>query len=157
LSPWTLGGRLAGQHLANDAGASYGYNARGLLGWMESDDVDQVWYGAFGGPCQSGMIRYDASGNRKQMGVTGSLSDSVVHPGNVYYQYNTKDQLTNETSTRVGGALNQGFDYDDAFNPTTLRSTGSLPYNENNQRTGSQTYVYDGNGNPTTYKGSTLT
>lgn len=44
---------------------------------------------------------HDASGNRTQMGVTGSLSDSVVHPGNVFFEYNTKDQLTYETSTRV--------------------------------------------------------
>jgi RHS repeat-associated protein len=57
----------------------------------------------------------------------------------------------------VGGTLNQGFAYDDAGNPTTLRGVSSIPYNRNNQRTGSETYTYDGNGNPITYKGTALT
>jgi len=43
--------------------------------------------------------------------------------------------------------------YDNAFNPTTLRSTAGLTYNADNQRTGD---TYDGNGNPTSYSGTTL-
>lgn len=96
------------------------------------------------------QMPYDAAGNRTSMTVTyGDYPGTTV--------YNAKNQLTQERTTRNGGYADSNFAYDDAFNPTTLRSVGNIPYNTNNQRTGSQTYVYDGNGNPTTYKGATLT
>jgi RHS repeat-associated protein len=150
-------GRLAYQYLANGLQTSYTYNARGFLDTLKNEVVGVDVYSNFAGQSGGARMTYDAAGNRTGMGVTGTLADSVVHPGNVSYTYTNKNELWTEVSTRVGGTLDQGFGYDSAGNPTTLRGTGSIPYNTDNQRTGTQTYVYDGNGNATTYKGTTLT
>ncbi len=134
--------RMTHQVTHETAMRSYAYNQRGFMTTLITEQ--------YGGPAF--QMPYDASGNRTSMAVTQGN-----YPGTTNYVYNTKDQLTQERTTRNGGYADRNFAYDDAFNPTTLRSTGSIPYNTNNQRTGSQTYVYDGNGNPTTYKGTTLT
>jgi RHS repeat-associated protein len=145
-------GRLSGQYTGNYwIYTEYAYNARGMLTYADNyNGSDWSFYSNFYGA--GGPMRYDAAGSRKGMTVYDG-----DYTGTVSYLYNSRNQLAHETSTRVGGTLDQGFGYDSAGNPTTLRGTPNLPYNRDNQRTGTGTYVYDGNGNPTTYKGTTLT
>lgn len=158
-SAWSydVNGRLDYQYQANGLQTAYTYNSRGLLGTLQNEVPGVDVYSSFAGPSGGARMTYDAAGNRTAMGVSGTLADSVVHPGNVTYTYTTKNQLYHETSTRVGGTLDQGFGYDGAGNPTTMRGTPNLSYNGDNQRTGTGTYAYDGNGNATTYKATTLT
>jgi RHS repeat-associated protein len=70
------------------------------------------------------------------------------------YQYDAKDQLTQEQSPR-GLGYTHSFGYDAAGNPTTFKGTAQS-FNSNNQQTGAG-FSHDANGNPTTYKGTTLT
>ncbi|HEV2473213.1 MAG TPA: RHS repeat-associated core domain-containing protein, partial [Chthonomonadales bacterium] len=78
-------------------------------------------------------------------GVTG-------YSGTTQYRYNSQDEITQESSTRLGSYSNS-FGYDSAFNPTTFRGA-TLTFNSDNQNTAD---TFDGNGNPTTYNGTTLT
>ncbi len=71
-------------------------------------------------------------------------SSSIV---NTSFSYDALNRLTNENTT-AGASLTHS--YDNAGNPTELRNVGGLGYNPDNQPL-SSSYVYDGNGNPTTY------
>jgi hypothetical protein len=64
----------------------------------------------------------------------------------------SKDQLTQETSTRNSN-YTHNFAFDSAGNPTTFKGS-SQSFNANNQRTAD---THDGSGNATTYKGNTCT
>ncbi len=84
--------------------------------------------------------------------MIASVPSYSAHSGTVSYGYDSKDQLTQETSTRNGG-YSQNQVFDPAGNPTTLRSASGLTYHSHNQ---TSTNTYDASGNPTTYKGSPL-
>ena len=97
-------------------------------------------------------ITYDGIGNRTS--VTASIPGATSLNGTTGYTYDSKNQLSQETSTRNGG-LTDNFAYDSAGNPTTFKGQ-TRTYNSNNQQTGTG-FSYNNNGNPTTYGGSTLT
>jgi len=85
--------------------------------------------------------------------TSASIPGATSLSGTTGYSYDSKDQITQETSTRNGGFTDY-FGYDSAGNPTTFKGV-TKSYNSNNQQTGTG-FSYDGNGNPTTYAGTTL-
>jgi RHS repeat-associated protein len=135
---------LATQTLANGATASYTYNALGqvtrLLNQLGGNTISDF-----------SSITYDGAGNHKS--ITASIPGATSLSGVTDFTYDTKDQLTQESSTRNGG-FTDNFGYDTAGNPTSFKGV-TKSYNSNNQQTGTG-FSYDGNGNPTTYNGTTL-
>jgi RHS repeat-associated protein len=129
----------------NGASTTYEYNARGFLTRLTNRDV--------GGNVLSDFqnLRYDGVGNRTQMTVSFPAMPSLG--GVTNYSYDTKNQLLQEQSTRVGG-YTFTFAYDPAQNPTQFKGQ-SRTYNANNQLIGAG-FAYDGNGNPVLYKGVNL-
>lgn len=97
-------------------------------------------------------IAYDGVGNRTALAA--SIPGTTALNGTTGYSYDSKDQLTLETSTRNGGFTNN-FSYDTAGNVTSFAGV-TKTYNSNNQQTGTG-FSYDSNGNPTTYNATTLT
>jgi len=121
------------------------------------------------------VLAYDGAMNlvRRVVDVPGQASLSSVST----YGYDEGDQITSESSTRGdGNTYSRTWNYDHAGNPTggsnTSSNGGGTPatstwartFNESNQETtlgidpdtGQQNkllYQYDGNGNPTLYKG----
>ena len=138
-------GWLSSQTLGNGASTVYTQNALGQLTDMTTQASGTTL-------SEFGSMTYDGVGNRTA--ITASVPVMPSYSGATTYQYDPKDQLTNETSQRGSGYSN-GFAYDLAGNPTTSRSSGPNSFNTDNQITGSG-YTYDGNGNPTTYKGTTV-
>jgi RHS repeat-associated protein len=144
---WTYknNNRLESQTLDNGATATYTYNALGqvtrLLNEIASTTISDF-----------SSISYDGAGNRSS--VTASIPGTTSLDGTTSYTYDSKDQLTQETSTRNGG-FTDNFSYDSGANPTSFKGV-SKSYNSNNQQTGTG-FSYDGNGNPTSYGGVTLT
>ncbi|HEY3039307.1 MAG TPA: RHS repeat-associated core domain-containing protein [Pyrinomonadaceae bacterium] len=136
---------LSTQTLANDALATYTHNALGqvteLLNQIGSTTISDF-----------SSITYDGVGNRAS--VSASIPGATSLNGVTGYSYDTKDQITQETSTRNGG-FTDNFGYDSAGNPTSFKGI-TKAYNSNNQQTGTG-YSHDGNGNPTNYGGTTLT
>jgi RHS repeat-associated protein len=136
---------LQTQTLANGATATYTYNALGqitrLLNEISSTTISDF-----------SSLGYDGVGNRTS--VTASISGATALNGTTGFTYDSKNQLTQETSTRNGG-FTDNFTYDSAGNPTSFKGV-TKSYNSNNQQTGTG-FAYDGNGNPTTYGGITLT
>jgi RHS repeat-associated protein len=136
---------LQTQTLHNGATATYRHNAMGHL----TELVNQL-----GGSTISDFssIGYDGFGNRTS--VTATIPGTTSLNGTTSYTFDTKNQLTQESSTRNGG-FTESYGYDSAGNPTTFKGL-SKTYNSNNQQTGTG-FSYDGNGNPTTYGSTTLT
>jgi RHS repeat-associated protein len=136
---------LATQTLANGAVTTYTHNQLGqvtrLLNQIGSTTISDF-----------SSIAYDGVGNRSS--ETASVPGATSLNGTTGYSYDSKNQITQETSTRNGG-FTDGFGYDSAGNPTTFKGV-TKTYNSNNQQTGTG-FVHDGNGNPTTYNGTTLT
>ncbi|HEY5838768.1 MAG TPA: RHS repeat-associated core domain-containing protein [Pyrinomonadaceae bacterium] len=136
---------LSTQTLANGATATYTHNAVGqvtrLLNQIGSNTISDF----------SSLV-YDGVGNRTS--VTASIPGATSLNGTTGYTYDTKDQVTQETSTRNGG-FTDNFGYDSAGNPTTFKGA-TKNYNSKNQQTGTG-FSYDGNGNPTTYNTLSLT
>jgi RHS repeat-associated protein len=140
-------GRLIRQTLCNRAWSSYSYDVIGRQirvtnyspkGKILSDFSD---------------IRYNAKGNLTQfLMMTPGLP---IFNGVTTYTYDNKDQLLNESSTRLNG-YTKDYTFDAAGNPTLFAGSSHPNYNENNQLTKSG-YNYDGNGNPTLYMGNHLT
>ena len=90
-------------------------------------------------------------------GSTTSNSTPSSYNGTISYSYDTKDRVTQESSSRIfSGGYTDNYAYDNAGNPTTWPTSISKTYNSDNQQTGTG-FAYDGNGNPTTYAGSTMT
>ena len=116
---------LATQTLANGATGSYTYNALGqvtrLLNQISASTISDF-----------SSIGYDGVGNRSS--VTASIPGAISLSGTTGYTYDTKDQLTQETSTRNGG-FTDNFGYDSAGNPTSFKGV-SKTYNSSNQQTG---------------------
>ena len=136
---------LQTQTLANGAIATYTQNALGQVTRL----LNQI-----GGNTISDFstLGYDGVGNRNS--VTASIPGATGLNGVTGYTYDSKDQITQETSTRNGG-FTDNFGYDSSGNPTSFKGI-TKTYNSNNQQTASG-FVHDGNGNPTTYGGTTLT
>jgi RHS repeat-associated protein len=136
---------LQTQTLDNGATATYTYNALGQLTHLLNE---------LGGSTISDFnnISYDGVGNRTFL--TATIPGTTSLNGTTSYTYDSKNQLTQESSTRNGG-FTDNFGYDSAGNPTSFKGV-SKTYNTNNQQTGSG-FSYDGNGNPTTYSSTTLT
>jgi RHS repeat-associated protein len=136
---------LASQTLANGATSTYTQNALGqvtrLLNQIGANTISDFT-----------SIGYDGVGDRNS--VTANIPGATSLIGTTGYSYDSKDQITQETSTRNGG-FTDNFVYDSAGNPTSFKGI-SKSYNSNNQQTGTG-FSYDGNGNPTTYGGTTLT
>lgn len=136
---------LSTQTLANGATASYTYNALGqvtrLLNQISSNTISDF-----------SSIGYDGVGNRNS--ITASIPGAASLNGTTAYTYDTKDQVTQETSTRNGG-FTDNFGYDSAGNPTIFKGA-TKTYNSKNQETATG-LTYDLNGNPTAYNGVSLT
>jgi RHS repeat-associated protein len=137
---------LTSQTLANGVVTTNTFNALGQATTIENK-LGSTTLSAFGG------MTHDGTGNR--VSITASVPSASLLSGTTTYTYDTKSQLTGESSTRNSGYSN-GFGYDTAGNPTTFKGIGKT-YNSKNQLTSGTNYVYDGNGNPTTYNGTTLT
>ena len=97
-----------------------------------------------------------AAGNL--LAVTITTTNTSTYSGVKSYTYDALDQLTQEKFTFVGTSTtlyNQSYLYDATGNPTTLRNVANFTYNADNQATGTGN-VFDGEGNPTTYRGFTM-
>lgn len=136
---------LATQTLANGATATYTYNALGqvtrLLNQISSNTISDFT-----------SLGYDGVGNRTSL--SASVPGATSLNGTTGYTYDTKDQVTQETSTRNGG-FTDNFGYYSAGNPTTFKGA-TKTYNSKNQETASG-FTYDFNGNPIAYNGVSLT
>ena len=147
---------LLTQRLGAAATTTYAY-APGY-GWLtglttQKQDANKTLLSQFSN------LQYDPASNLT--GLTANLPAAPQFSGQTTYGYasqtsnvyDSRDQLTQEQSTRAGG-YNNLFNYDGAGNPTTFRSadpTAGAGYNSANQN---KANLYDGNGNPTTYKGA---
>ncbi len=136
---------LQTQTLQNGAIASYTYNSMGQVTRL----LNQI---AGNTTSDFTSIAYDGAGNRTS--VTATIPGATGLNGSTIYNYDTKNQLTQEASTRNSG-FTDNFAYDSAGNLSTFKGV-TKTYNANNQQTGTG-YAYDNNGNPTTYGGVTLT
>ena len=136
---------LQTQTLANGATATYTYNSLGqvtrLLNQISGNTISDF-----------SSITHDGAGNRTS--ITASIPGATSLNGTTVYSYDSKDQITQETSTRNGG-FTDNFGYDSAGNPTSFKGV-TKSYNSNNQQSATG-FVYDGNGNSATYGGVTLT
>ena len=146
---------LAGQTLGNGAVTSYTYNAKALVTDLTNKDSSGNVLSDFG------SMTYDGVGNRTS--VTANYNSDTAYSGTTSYSYDSKNELTAESKQTIPAAgqtaqpvYANAFAYDAAENPTTFRSTSGAAYNSDNQNAGSN-YDYDGNGNPTTYKGAAYT
>jgi RHS repeat-associated protein len=124
---------------------TYSYNGRGQLTRL-INELNAVTLSDFDG------FTYDGASNRKS--YSASVTGYASATGSSAYEYDAKNQLKREQSTR-GAGLDHAFDYDGAGNPTTFKGA-AREFNTNNQRTGAG-FEHDLNGNPTMYNGATLT
>jgi RHS repeat-associated protein len=145
-SSWTYldNGWLWTQTLGNGAKTTYTLNAWGMLTRVLNQTSGGTTLSDFSG------LTYDGVANLK--GLTASIPAVPAYGGTTSFTYDSKDQLTQEASTRAGG-YTSNFVYDSAGNATTFKGVGRS-FNTDNQDTA---YTFDNNGNPTTYKGNTLT
>ncbi len=144
---WTYydNNRLHTQQLEVGALTTYSYNGRGqltrLLNGMGLDVLSDF-----------NDFAYDGAGNRKS--YTTSVPGYAAATGMLTYEYDSKDRLKRELSTR-GAGFDHSFGYDGAGNPTTFEGA-TQNFNANNQRTGAG-FAHDADGNPAQYRGQALT
>ena len=124
--------------LPNGVTSAYSFDARNRISSLLNATSGSTTLSSF-----TSML-YDAANNRATL---------TANDGTTTYSYDSKDELTQEHSTRAGG-YTDSFAYDLAGNPTTFRGAANT-FNTDNQFASSG-YVYDGNGNPTTYQGTAL-
>ena len=156
-------GELTG--LVNPYGESFGwsYYANGWLQTQQSGNAATTTYSdnavgelidlnnAHGTTTLSdfnmaGSGHYDGAGNL--LGVTATLHGSPSnYSGMTSYQYDGKDQLNTEQSSRFLPYTNT-FGYDSVGNPTTWKGAAQS-FNSDNQNTAS---TYDLDGNPTSWQ-----
>ncbi|OPZ86634.1 MAG: tRNA3(Ser)-specific nuclease WapA precursor [bacterium ADurb.Bin429] len=103
---------------------------------------------------------YDDEGRYLSYACTFPINTALS--GTRSYTYDAKGRLTGETFTPLN-LDNQIYDYDDAGNHVTTgqhtfhgETLTAADYDRSNQRTGAN-FVYTAEGDPTTYKGDTLT
>lgn len=145
---WTYqnNGWITHSYLPNGAHADYTYNSNGTLDSLFNKNASDFIVSEYDG------FSYDGVFNLTEYvaDVTGQSS----HTGVVGYTYDSKDRLTCEDN-QIGSETVNNFVFDSASNPTTIRSSSGKTYNSNNQRSNTG-YSYDGNGNPTTYAGTSF-
>jgi len=153
---WTYldNGWLKTRSLANGVTTTNTFNALGQLLDMVSKNSGSTVLSEFSIP---GVGGYDGAGNILNRADT--IAGETSYSGSTSYQYDIKNQLTQETSTRGSGYTNN-FAYDGgtvtgAGNPTSFKGVTNT-FNADNQYTNTG-YSYDGEGNPTTYNGTTPT
>lgn len=134
------------QTLGNGSQATYTYNAVGQL----IDLTNTTSGGAT--LSQFSSLLYDGAGNRMQLST--SVPAFPTLSGGTNYQYDSKNQLKQEQTTR-GGGFADTFAYDSAGNPTSFKGVTKV-YNSNDQQTDTG-FSYDSSGNPTAYNGNALT
>jgi RHS repeat-associated protein len=157
---WTYGSNnwLASQTDDNSSGslvstASYAYDERGFLTDLANTNSTGRTLSEFGSTNPTYAMTYDAMGNRTVMAVNDAVATG--YSGTTDYSYDSRNELTQEASTRNGDYTNN-FAYDGAENPTTFRSASMPAANPDNQIAVSGYYAYDGSGNPTTYNSANL-
>jgi RHS repeat-associated protein len=145
-SSWTYRDNdwLLTQTLANQVTSTYTTNAWGSLTDLTTRNSGGQILSQF-----TSML-HDAVGNRTS--ITANIPGVPQYSGLTTYQYNTKDELTQEQSARGGGYLST-FGYDGAGNSTTWKGAAKV-FNTNNQDTA---HTWDLNGNPTVYGGAAMT
>jgi RHS repeat-associated protein len=149
---------LANQVDDNSSGAlvctaSYAYNERGFMTDLANTSSTGGTLSEFGSTNPTYAMTYDAVGNRTVMAVNDAVATG--YSGTTDYSYDSRDELTQEASTRNAGYTNN-FAYDGAENPTEVRSA-SVPAANSDNQIATSSYIYDGAGNPTTYAGNSLT
>ncbi len=135
---------ISNQTLGNGAITTYTYNALGQQINLASKKADGTSLSELSVPNVSG---YDGVGNRAAL----TANRLTAYNGMTTYQYDAKNQLTQEVSTRNGSYTN-AFGYDAVGNLTTFKGQGHT-YNADNQDSANS---YDGNGNPVVYGSNTL-
>ncbi|MEQ1821934.1 MAG: RHS repeat-associated core domain-containing protein [Fimbriimonadaceae bacterium] len=141
------GGRITGRTLPNGTTTDYTYNALGVLTSLVNNGPSGTHNSTFNGFTFDGVFN--------QLTMAASISTPSNWSGNRSWTYDSKDQLTNETSTQFTSGWNHTNAFDSAGNPTTFKNN-TRTYNANNQLVTPGTNVYDGNGNPTTYNGTSV-
>lgn len=141
--------RLTAQTIRNSTGnivafTSYGYDGKNQL----TDLVNRAGNGDI--LSRYSNHTYDPAGNLLTM--TAEIPSASALTGTTSYTYSTKDQLTQESSTR-NGSFQYSYVYDNAMNPTTFRGSSGHTFNILNQR---DSFAFDDNGNPISYKSNTL-
>ncbi len=141
---------------------SYNYNALGQIVGLSNQ-----WANYPGSPGSKtigsnyGPLAHDALGNKTNepanipaVGYAPDISHTLS------YGYDTRDELTGEQSAQAGsgsgGTSVYGdlFSYDLSYNPLSFKGS-TVTENADNQFSLSG-YIFDGNGNPTTYSGKNL-
>jgi YD repeat-containing protein len=140
-------GWLHTQQSGNAATTTYTYNAVGELLDLTNAHGTQTLLSDFN---LTGAGHYDGAGNL--LGLTANLPAAPAnYSGSTVYQYDSKDQLTNEQTTRFT-AYNDAFAYDNAGNPTTFKGT-TQTFNGDNQNAAT---TFDNDGNPMSWGTSAL-
>ena len=179
-SSWTYGTNnwLATQTLGNGVTITNTYDARGniaVLASRQTTSPTSALQSQFGGT--SGTVAgmsYDSLGNRTGYTTTGFLATvggvNTYFNGTTAYSYDGRNELTIETTNRIYNTnTTSAYQYDGvtsgtstgAGNGTEIKNA-SFTYDakgDNQVASGGtgNTYGYDRNGNPTTWKSSTLT
>jgi len=139
-------GRVQKQVLGNRAWTTYAYDAAGRYARLVNFDPKGRVLSDFRD------LVYSALGDCTQLRAV--VPGLPAFSGLTSYAYDSKGQLVQEVSERLGG-YTDAYAYDAAGNPTTVRDAQMPPYTATNQPAG-EGYAYDGNGNPTLYGGATL-
>ncbi|MCX6379675.1 MAG: hypothetical protein NT023_09405, partial [Armatimonadetes bacterium] len=131
------------QITANGVSRVHTYNPRGLL--------NDISYYASNGNILSdfGAMVYNANGDRLSK-FTQQPGAGAGYTGLTAYDYDFKDQITQEKSALAGG-FTHNFGYDNAGNAIQFQNN-AVPYNRNNQRAGIG-YAHDKAGNPSIFGG----
>ncbi|MFI5385565.1 MAG: RHS repeat-associated core domain-containing protein [Fimbriimonadales bacterium] len=132
------------RNLPNGVITTYTRNALGLLTDLKNQAT---------GPLLSEYNQFSYDGVFNPTGLTASVTGVSSQSGATGWQYDSLDRITQEQSARLGG-YTQTFASDPVDNLTTFKGSAQT-FNSDNQQTGAG-FVYDGNGNPTTYKGTSL-
>jgi RHS repeat-associated protein len=149
--------------------ANYTYNGRGLVTDL-LNEAGMTTLSQFGGSTSSTEVTYDAAMNPVALPIT--VPGATTYGGSTAYTYDSRNELLQEQTTRIANTTNT-FAYDGTTsgtstgsgNPTTFRSEGANTFNIDNQPTkfyGSTgtslgNFVWDGDGNPTTYEAKPAT
>ena len=144
---------IASRGLSNGATTNHTYNSAGQV----TDITTSLGMGSsaitlfhLSVPGSGG---YDGIGNLLSS-LTAMPSSPAIYTGYTQFQYDGRDQVSGETSTRNGGYA-KSFGYDAVGNQTVFRNT-ARSFNVKNELTVGNAYAYDGNGNPTIYNGTAL-
>jgi len=154
-------GWLQSKTLANGVVTKFTRDTQGRLRDLANKTGAGVVLSDFSVPAMGG---YDGVGNR--LSVTASMPGAPAnYSGTTSYAYDygqsanpalNRSQLTQEASTRASGTFAYGYDGGTSGGPgnPTSFKGGTITYNADNQAS-NRGSVYDGNGSPTTYARTT--